>query len=255
MKKSDLIYTEDSSEKIFSNGVVIVELKNVKKFAKFFVDNFVGKDEFVFRGQSNAEWGVMSSFQRLAVGKKVNEDKIKKHLEAFKHASRGRRGPNPNELTDEKWWVMGQHYGLATPLVDWTRSHWVALFFAFNDPKVKTHSRSVYALDLEWVKKIEGNTNGESKVIDPILDENPRLVNQAGLLIQQPVQRSFEEIVKKYYSEPDRVILVKVIIPNEHVEYCIRDLNRMNINHLTLFPDLTGASGYANTKFDMGIGK
>ena len=255
MKKLDLTYTEDSSEKSFSNGVVIVELANVMKFAKFFVDNFVGKDEFVFRGQSKAEWDVVSSFQRLAAGKKVNEDKIKRHLETFKYASRGRRGPNPNELTDEKWWVMGQHYGLATPLVDWTRSHWVALFFAFNDRKVKTLSRSVYALDLEWVKETEINTKGESKIIDPILDENPRLVNQAGLLIQQPVQHSFEEIVKKYCSEPDRVILVKVIIPNEHVEYCIKDLNRTNINDLTLFPDLTGASGYANTKFDVGIGK
>lgn len=254
MKKSELKYTDDSIEKSYNNGVVVVELSNVMKFAKFFVDNFVGKDDFVFRGQSNGDWDVVSSFQRLA-GKKAKEHEINRHLEKFKYASRGRRGPAPRDLIDVEWWVMGQHYGLATPLVDWTRSHWVALFFAFNDRNTETSSRSVYALDEEWVKEIEKDTKNEIKVIDPILDENPRLINQAGLLIHQPVQDSFEEIVKGNCSDPDRVILVKVIMPNEHVDYCIKDLNRMNINHLTLFPDLTGASGYANTVFAVGIGK
>lgn len=256
MKRTQMQYIDKvSSEKSFSNGVAIVELSNVTKFAKFFVDNFVTKEKFVFRGQSKAEWEIVSSFQRLA-GKKVKKCELKRHLDKFKYASRGRRGPNPNKLSDTEWWVMGQHYGLATPLVDWTRSYWVALFFAFNDRIVETDSRSVYALDLKWVKEMGKNAKGKIKVIDPILDENTRLITQAALSIQQqPVQHSFEEAVKKHCSEPDRVILVKVIMPNKDVDYCVKDLDRMNINHLALFPDLTGASEYANTVFDVGIGK
>ena len=258
MKKTELKFTEDSKEVSFSKGVAIVELTTVKKFASFFMANFSRRGRFVFRGQSDAFWSVVSSFQRLAGKKKVNEHEITDHLEKFKYASRGRRGPTPKDLEDAEWWVMGQHYGLATPLVDWTTSYWVALFFAFNDRTVRmdeTKFRSVYALDLDWVEETERNTKCEIKIINPILDENPRLINQAGISIQQPVQDTFEEIVKKYSSNVEQLILLKVVIPNEDVDYCIRDLNGMNINHLTLFPDLTGASGYANTVFEVGIGK
>ncbi len=131
MNFSEIKHTENSETISSQNGFCEIRISSVRKYAKFAVDNFHGKSNFVFRGQENSEWLLQSSFQRLAKGKNPAQTDLERHLRNFKAASRGMRGTNPQELREGGWWTLGQHYGLATPLLDWTRSHWVALYFAF----------------------------------------------------------------------------------------------------------------------------
>ena len=92
------------------------------------------------------------------------------------------------------------------------------------------------------------------KFVQPDSDENSRLLSQRGLYtetlsadikIEETVNRCYAEDKKKGVS---RIIFVKLQIPDIERETCLRTLNRMNINHATLFPDLIGAAEYCNLK-------
>ena len=87
----------------------------------------------------------------------------------------------------------------------------------------------------------------EVEFIRPLSDENQRLVNQGGLFSRAPSDTSFEEWIQNNHEDEDSgYTLIKILIPNKDRQESLKTLNRMNINHLTLFPDLYGASKFCN---------
>jgi len=165
--------------------------------------------------------------------------------------------------SENDWWALGQHFGLATPLLDWTRSPFAAAYFAFEgispDP---TEYRVVYALNQTAVEnKNEELLNGESheqgrlpiiEFFDPMSDENPRLVNQGGCFTRAPIGTPIEDIITSTFEDSPAPVLLRIEIPNSDRVSCLRALNRMNINHLSLFPDLGGASRSTNLRLELG---
>jgi hypothetical protein len=186
-----------------------------------------------------------------------------RHLDVFKANTRGRRGPNPRALDDEnEWWALGQHYGLSTPLLDWTRSPYAAVYFAFEERRGATRFRVVFALDRTAVeiKNDEVDRGEEIEGRPPFLqflssssDENPRLVSQRGLFTRAPAGIDIETWVKNAYLGMDEAVLYVLYIPNRVRFDCLDSLRQMNIHHLSLFPDLNGASRFANLELEMEI--
>jgi len=229
--------------------------------------------EYVFRGQHNYTWALQPTLDRMAPGA-IQEDIARKQLRNFRLSIRGRVPDNAvfNER-EEELWAIGQHHGLATPLLDWTLAPYVALFFAFvnEDPESwnddngdKTnYSRAIYILNKSFIEDLVGHDDdspteqGYPKIVEPSKDDHGRLVNQAGLFTISPYGETIESALFKALvdssvdiDDPKTVskYICKLHIPNssEFRRDCLRHLRKMNIHFASLFPDLIGASGYCN---------
>lgn len=245
-------------------GVMDVNVTSWKHFHDYVIAEMLDYSHYIWRGQRDSEWGLETSLDRLlrSQEKKPTAAVLKRHLGKFKLASRGRRGENPyRDLVENDWWALGQHNSLATPLLDWTHSPFVALYFAFEKQRPSSSGyRAVWALGqvTTLLRAIEKEKPGafENSVltyIRPQQDENDRLVNQGGLFTRVPLGKTVRTWIEENHGkgETDVAHLMRIKIPEQGREDCLRTLNMMNINHATLFPDLYGASQHCNNSLSI----
>lgn len=148
-------------------GYFQIKLNDWKQFFDYVYQDLLEYEKYVWRGQRCEDWGLVPTIDRLIQNGKVSQyERLKfqgQHLENFKLAARGRRGANPPQISEENdWWALGQHHGLATPLLDWTKSPFVAAFFAFIETDVpQTEHRAIFALHQPTIEKVANKKCGE----------------------------------------------------------------------------------------------
>jgi hypothetical protein len=263
------------------DGVCETTFPSVRDFYQYVQKEMLDLREYIWRGQRCDNWTLDSTLDRILQRSRIPEKDRRlfraEHLRQFRLAVRGRRGSNPPAVTDDNgWWALGQHHGLCTPLLDWTKSPFVAAYFAFiGTGQDQTEARAIYALHVPSVEFISQKLQAEEEreireahpitqtseiswrdfqrprpeieFIAPPSDENQRLVNQSGLFTRAPDGMNVEDWVRARFkgASTDQIIR-RLLIPNVDRADCLKVLNRMNINHLTLFPDLYGASRFCN---------
>lgn len=269
------------------HGICSTKMDSWEDFITFATTEQIFLREFIFRGQKKESWKLFSTLDRYI--KKIRKNwrhytpSESYHLDQFKTAARGRRGNQPNELSENEWWALGQHFGLYTPFLDWTNSIFIAAYFAFVEKYGASKNRVVYALSkrkiLEKNKKIvDKKGRQKSSIVEfiaPSVDDNARLINQSCIFSKAPMLTHLESWIKKYFrNESKNIILLKILIPSrKYAKYTkfdgmsihpedfsdrkcfLRALERMNINHLSLFPDLHGAATYCNISNEVGYDK
>ncbi|MCC7491683.1 MAG: FRG domain-containing protein [Fimbriimonadaceae bacterium] len=211
---------------------------------------------YVFRGHRRQEWPLESTLDRRLRDASDDErqTKMAQHLQRFQRAARGRRGPYARPIeNDAEWWALGQHYGLWTPLLDWTSSPFIAAFFAYSvdqeSQPPKDYRRAVWALNQQSVETATVPAGvGSMEFVDPLTDDNARLVAQGGLFtfLKGPGPRTVEEWVRAVFKGATEPVLIKLTVPETDRTDALRSLNRMSINAATVYPDLQGTSLYAN---------
>ena len=244
--------------------------------------------DLAFRGQRDESWELEPTISRYIEKKekefnhdyKGSEDLrsiIEKRLLHAYRENIKRNQDIPEERMDKvDLWQLGQHHGLPTPLLDWTRSPYVGLFFAICDDAVidndSVHDRALWVLNLTMLKEINFNIQrniwpklreemSESilqiqvptmNIVDNFDADNRRIVYQQGLFTKHVHYRSFQIWLKRIAREISHDIwservLTKIIIPGElklRNELMII-LDKMNINYRTLFPDRYGSAADA----------
>lgn len=229
---------------------------------------------FVWRGQRRCDWRLESTLDRIRGdgGRRLSVEEIEGHLDRFRLASRGRLQSPPPMEEENEWWAIGQHQGLSTPLLDWTTSPFVALYFAFDEKDDATSvQRAVYGVNRDLVEQIGGLIRSDEppgqvlEFFTPRHGENARLLSQGGLFSRCPsgvtvVEWMHANAVRLNTMEdgrseddelPPEPLFVEIRIRNVQREDCLVALNRMNINRLSLFPDLYGAAGHCNRELEI----
>jgi hypothetical protein len=269
--------TENWKTTKVSDGVKVDQLRSWKYFSDYVYQNFSNTRNYIFRGQRREDWGLTPTLHRAIMNKWGSESFYKianDHLDRFKLATRGRRKMSllGLEPEDDEIWALGQHQGLKTPLLDWTKSPFVAAYFAFLiDRPDKTDNRVVFAISTSIIEDMShwiGNNRDKLgysgsppklEIFEPNSNENPNLVNQNGLFTTGLAFVEIQSWVKKYYPKwikesplhEKNIALFKLLIPNGGRIGFLKSLNQMNINHLTLFPSLYGASKYCNFELEI----
>lgn len=281
---------------------------------------------YIFRGQELCEWGLVPSLFRHSVNNALDiSELVNHHLNQFQLAIRGRA--NENKVDDDYGvWAIGQHHGLYTPLLDWTASPYIALFFAFcNERQIISkekiidinlfnsrmdQNRAIYCLNAKEINKLyfealagefkkqdanaykqyvieheyklndaqigkllfESNgidlVNDNSKYdLEDLWDEiqdlveqqwiriyvsnsntNTRMISQRGLFTFLSTSIDMIELLKDKGLLIEKY-LVKIEIENTARAQVLKELENMNVSHMSLFPDLYGSSHYANYKY------
>jgi hypothetical protein len=205
-------------------GVSEHTLNSWEEFGGYIASAHANSPAYLYRGQADVEWRVESALDRMESRYPKTKNYWGKnpeyfdcppaardvHLEAFKEAVRGKRGPSPHELSEDEWWALAQHHGLATPLLDWTYSPFVALFFAFEHEgyvNFTTQSfqipdrRAVYFVPFHLITQNGTDADPAPSVFSPRREISHRLSSQSGVFMRMPKGSDLESSVRRRFPD------------------------------------------------------
>ena len=136
----------------------IIRIETVQEAMSLLVDQPYDEERkiyrnlYVYRGLPNVDYRLLTSLRRNC-GKKQKE--LEQHI--LDNFSKYAEHEAPSMLTSVwKRMILGQHHGLPTRLLDWSRSPLVALHFAMTESdytQMDKHDAAVWKIDIPDLKE------------------------------------------------------------------------------------------------------
>jgi hypothetical protein len=234
-------------------------------------------DGWAFRGQQRAEWDLQSSLSRYLLSyvsdRSQWQEREERAIRIFRRKAHNYLA-NPGLLSDDlRCLSLMQHHGAPTRLLDFTKSPFVAAFFALERA---VSDVAIFALNTPalWTKRARPHLSPDMTrdVIDPRYPGNlakyflkndndivwfgeptemdDRLIAQSGTFVLPGViDRPLDSILDGY--ETNEPLLRKILMPASVRADAMTWLYRMNITNASLFPGLDGLARSIAVEIEM----
>lgn len=203
------------------------------------------REQFLFRGQASSEWGLRPTLDRYLDSLFIVESREELAASLQNQFEREAAGLGvPRDLTARQREMLARHHGLPSPLLDWTRSPYVAAYFAFDEVKPSSTGGkiSIWIFDRAqlWLTDEQ-----DLLVLDQDLIYSVRVVEQEAAFVRVGGNKqNMESIVD--------LALTRFDVPAGESEVALKDLAAMRITARTLFRDLDGAARSASRRLSLG---
>lgn len=198
-----------------------------------------GHKEESYRLESTLERYIKEKLPQTMITTQLFETTYNNYLQDCKNELRGKIQEQYILDYENDIWALGQHYGLKTPLLDWTRSFLIALYFAFEEPFSESDYRVVYQLNCFMERE-------RNLIIETKFQIGSRIIAQKGVFTKK--LSSELENLNDFYGNSDFIDvsknyrpLKKYKIKSSLRESVMNFLSSLNIDCYTIYPDLQGA--------------
>jgi hypothetical protein len=264
----------------FDKFVLTHEAESWEEFLEWLNDL---QGSWCFRGQRESMWLLYTSLDRA-----VKREELTANSRSLHHLNREieqrellfrfqqqahvyvRHPPALGDLAS--WLALMQHHGAPTRFLDWTRSPFVAAYFAFEEEAREESKRSaIWAVDLDWIETrgyeqllpegppsspddsksrarrinslLAQNEKAVIVRIDPIKSNERMAVQQGIFLCKLLHEASFSQTLMRmmiHPQTPNRPVVRRLEVESSRRKEFLKNLRAMNIHRASLFPGLDG---------------
>jgi hypothetical protein len=195
----------------------------------------------LYRGQREAKDLLPSLFRKFKTGVHLVHDVEARMLKRLKERIPERTPGRPND--DWDWLSFGQHYRLATRLLDWSKNPLVALFFAVEQspisPTVYLYQAQKSQIVDDTARKCAPADITKTRIMRPSV-HSVRVALQEGwhtVHRLHPKRRGGKMVIPLADMEWHEGRLAHVKIDRSHIGKIRSELKKMGLHHPTIYGD------------------